>query len=288
MNSYIIPTANDIDPTNYQELKYNLKKNSDGSYVLEKDTSKWYKSFHIMSSYVWFAVTALVFLVVRYFGVKRKNSNFWEAIRLVFDSIWSIFEGILWVSTQHRIKTYVVGLFFIVLVSNLLSVVNDIIRFFLPQSLRWFTAPTAEFETALALAIIATLVPLWLQLKRLGLFSFLHEYVPVSGKWLIEGRGILARIGDSVVSLFVWFLDIVGIFSKIVSLSMRLFGNMSSGSILLNVMFLGLGWIFVGLIGMNLVIWIPLIVYIQGLLVAVVQAFVFSMLVSIGIKLSLE
>jgi len=32
-------------------------------------------------------------------------------------------------------------------------------------------------------------------------------------------------------------LDIIGLFAKIISLSLRLFGNMSSGSILLNVIF---------------------------------------------------
>lgn len=64
---------------------------------------------------------------------------------------------------------YVVGLFFIVLVSNLFGVMNDILRFAFPQMLRFVTAPTAEFETTLALAIVATLIPLILQIKNLGI-----------------------------------------------------------------------------------------------------------------------
>lgn len=43
-------------------------------------------------------------------------------------------------------------------------------------------------------------------------------------------------------------LDIIGVIAKIISLSIRLFGNMSSGSILLNVIFIGIGLLTVDML----------------------------------------
>jgi F0F1-type ATP synthase membrane subunit a len=111
------------------------------------------------------------------------------------------------------------------------------------------------------------------------------EYVPLMGKGLVDGKGFLAKIGDIIISLFIWFLDIVGVLAKIISLSIRLFGNMSSGSILLNVIFIGV-WIWtVWFIWFNVPLGLPIIIYIQWLLSSVIQAFVFALLVGIGIAM---
>jgi len=51
---------------------------------------------------------------------------------------------------------------------------------------------------------------------------------------------VIAKIGDSIISLFLGFLDLLGLFAKVVSLAFRLFGNMTSGTLLLGMLFLGL------------------------------------------------
>lgn len=291
MNSYIIPTNAKLDNVeSYPTVKYSFQKNNNSFlwFTLVKNIEPWYSSIHVMSSYIWFWVVLLLLVIIWYFGVRLPYSSFWQVLRLLFDWIWDTFDWILWTKASYSIKMYVVGLFFIVLISNLLWLTNDILRFVFPQMLRFISSPTGEFETTLALAIIATIIPLVIQFKSLGLWWFIYEYIPINGKWLMEGKWIWTKIGDIVISLFVWLLDIIGIISKIISLSMRLFGNMSSGSILLNVTFLWLWWLFVSLIWVNFVVGIPIILYVQWLLVAVVQAFVFAMLTAIGIKLALE
>lgn len=135
-----------------------------------------------MSSYGGFLLLALVFVLLWRFGVKRSHSNFGQALRLAFDGIWETFDELLGPKASYPIKMYVVALFFVVLVSNVLGVCTDILRFVFPQMGRFISVPTAEFETTLALACIATVVPLVLQVKQLGLKSFLHEYVPITGK----------------------------------------------------------------------------------------------------------
>jgi F0F1-type ATP synthase membrane subunit a len=58
-----------------------------------------------------------------------------------------------------------VSLFFIILFSNLFGLFGDIVRFAFPQYLRWVTAPTAEFESTIAMALIGIIITLYVQMK---------------------------------------------------------------------------------------------------------------------------
>ena len=51
---------------------------------------------------------------------------------------------------------------------------------------------------------------------------------------------VIIKIFDIIISLFVGFLDIIGVAAKIISLSFRLFGNMMSGSMLFAMLVIGL------------------------------------------------
>ena len=72
------------------------------------------------------------------------------------------------------------------------------------------------------------------------------------------------KIFDIVISLFVGFLDIIGILAKVISLAFRLFGNMMSGTVLLSVLMVGLSaatakWFG----GIELPLIAPIILFIQ-------------------------
>lgn len=294
MNSYIIPVETKINPEHYDTMKYKLQKTDEG-YSLKSNFDGALGSdlesgisIHVMSSYLWIVIEILIICFLAFLYNKRRQS--WPAILFewLYESMRDFFEEILWKKQKYWIKSYVVTLFFTILISNLIWLINDIIRFFVPWWLRNVTAPTSEFEFNIALALISVVITLFIQYKALGLKKFLNEYFPITGKGLIEWPWIWAKIGDIIISLFVAFLDIIGTFAKVVSLSMRLFGNMSSWWILLNVAFLGLWWLTVSLIGINIPAFLPIIVYVQWLLVAVVQAFVFSLLVAIFIKMADE
>lgn len=284
MNSYVIPTEVDINPEQYTEHQYVLTNE-----WLEKNYNHEQKSWffvHIMSTYPWYMVMWLLILLLWFFGVYRKDSWFAQWFKIIFEWVRNFFEEIMWEEREQRIKMYVVTLFFVILLSNLFGVVNDIVRFFAPQYLRRVTSPTWEFESTIALALISVVVTLYVQAKALWWWhKLLHEFLPITWKWLVEGKW-LAKLWDIVISMFTWFLDIVGTFAKIVSLSIRLFGNMSAWSILLNVIFIGIWMLTVSMLWFNLQLWLPIIVYIQSLLSAVIQAFVFSLLVWIGITMA--
>jgi len=90
--------------------------------------------------------------------------------------------------------------------------------------------------------------------------------------------------------MFLAFLEIVGLLAKIVSLSFRLFGNMTSGTVLLGMLVVGTSalteqWTgFLG--GFNFPIILPILVYLQEMLVALIQAIVFPLLVAVFMKVA--
>lgn len=99
---------------------------------------------------------------------------------------------------------------------------------------------------------------------------------------------ILVKLFDIGISMFVGILDIIGIIAKIVSLSARLFGNMLSGGILLGLLVMATNKLTHSTMGINFAFLTPLILFIQGLLVATIQAFVFPLLSAIFIKIGQE
>lgn len=268
MNSYIIPKWEPQNLENHETLIYNFND----------------IQLHIVSTYPGLIILVALILLLGYYVRKKPNSRVSILFLSLYHGIREFFEDLLGEKTELRITKFVTHLFLVIFLSNIIWLINDIIRFIIPQWLRLVTSPTAEFEFNLALALIAVWATIFIQWRHLGLWKTLHEYIPISGKWLIEWNSIWARIGDIIISLFIGFLDIIGLVSKIVSLSMRLFWNMSSGSILLNVSIIWFTIIWTKLFGFAIPIWLPIITYIQSLLVAFVQAFVFTLIVVIGIK----
>lgn len=268
MNSYIIPNWEPSDLENYETISYDFNN----------------IRIHMVSTYPGIVILVILILILWYYVRKKPNSRVSILFLSLYHSIRNFFEDLLWEKTELRITKFVTHLFLVIFLSNIIGIINDIIRFVIPQRLRLVTTPTAEFEFNLALALIAVWVTMYIQGSQLWLRKTLHEYIPITWKGLIEWNSIGAKIWDIIISLFIGFLDIIGLVSKIVSLSMRLFWNMSSGSILLNVSIIGFTMIWIKLFGFALPLGLPIITYIQSLLVAFVQAFVFTLIVVIGIK----
>lgn len=268
MNSYIIPKWEPNNLESYDVHSYDFND----------------IRLHLVSTYPWIIILLALIWILGYYVRKKPDSKLTILFSSLYHSIREFFEDLMWDKTEIWIIKFVTHLFLVIFLSNIIWILNDIIRFVIPQRLRLVTSPTAEFEFNLALALIAVWVTLYIQMSQLWIRNMLHEYIPLKGKWLIEGTSFGARLGDILISLFIGFLDIIGILSKIVSLSMRLFGNMSSWSILLNVSIIWFTIIWIKLFGFAIPLWLPIITYIQSLLVAFVQAFVFTLIVVIGIK----
>lgn len=223
------------------------------------------------------------------------------AFSLLFDQMYEFFEEILGEKCAYRIKIYVVTLFFVILISNLLSLSLDFIRVIFSNVdvvLSYIEIPTTNFSFNIALALVSIVLMLFIQLKSLRPVKFFLEYIPITGKgildieqwdmpaWKYYPAKAIIKLFDIAISLFVGFLDIVWIGAKILSLSARLYGNMLAGWILLGLLVVWVNWLTQNISSTDFPVLVPLVLYAQGLLVAGIQAFVFPLLVAIFIKIA--
>ncbi len=244
-------------------------------------------------------IIAILVLCYRLFRL----SKFWVIFEYLVESIYKFFEEILEESWKLWIKTYVVTLFFIILLSNLSAWILDWVRmiFVDVEALNnLIVIPTTTFEFNIALATMSVLLMLYVQFYETWFGKTLLEYFPITWKNIITiekwnmnnliyyPAKFIVKIVDIIISLFVGFLDIVGIWAKVISLSARLYWNMIAGWVLLTIVFISLNESTQSLLGFSFPIGLPLLLYAQWLLVALIQAFVFPLLVWIFMKLAQE
>jgi F-type H+-transporting ATPase subunit a len=128
-----------------------------------------------------------------------------------------------------------------------------------------------DLNTTLALALVSVVLTQYFGLKARGL-GYLTKFIDLRGvarAFTKPGLGCMGRIGAffmGLIDVFVGLLEIISEFSKVISFSFRLFGNIFAGEVLLAVM----GFLIPYLISLPF--------YGLEIFVGVVQALVFMML----------
>ncbi len=266
-----------------------------------------------------------IIVLISLFGVKGNNS-FAVLFGQLYEGMMDFFTDILWEQEYLWIKSFITNLFFVILIFNILGLLFDFFSpiFWFTETWEFALSERLGFATSnvefnVAMALIWVLITLVIQLvvmdgngfigKKISdakrntpffkFFNFIYEYVPVWGKDIITiekssmspiffyiARPII-KIFDIIISLFVGFLDIIGILAKVISLAFRLFGNMMSGTVLLTVLMAGLSAATAKRFGgIELPLIAPIILFIQWLLVACIQALVFPLLIAIYVKVA--
>ena len=248
----------------------------------------------------------LIFILTyhRFKSWKQILTKFWNnfilLFEMMFEKIYDFFIEIIGEHQKYWVKSFVIWMFFVILFSNLMGTFLDFIGVAFPGLEEWIIAPTTDANFNIAMAIVSVLLILYLQMKHLWVGKFFYEYIPLFWKNIITiEKGTMSKIVyyplwlftklfDILISLFVGALDIIGNFAKVISLSFRLTGNMMSGTILLGMLVMGLKALTNSMIWFEFPIIFPLIIILQGVLVAVIQAFVFALLTAIFIKVATE
>jgi F-type H+-transporting ATPase subunit a len=101
--------------------------------------------------------------------------------------------------------------FLLIWCSNLLELIPGVGVFPVLRS------PSSDLNFTLALAIISIIYINYSAIRKLGLFSYLGKFINFK----------------SPIQFFVGILEFISEFSKVISLSMRLFGNLFAGEVLL-------------------------------------------------------
>jgi len=228
---------------------------------------------------------------------------------VMYEKAYDFFAEILEEDFPTYAKNFVVILFFIILFSNIFAIVLEVLAPVFGVNEAWkfhlehyISVPSADLNFNIALAVISMIALLVVQFGGMGWKWFFYEYMPVLGKgyisvekwsvnkYLYYPLAFFAKSFDILISVFLALLDIIGLAAKVVSLSFRLFGNMTSGTVLLGMLVVGMSamttqWTgFLG--GFNFPIILPVLVYLQEILIALIQAIVFPLLVAVFMKVA--
>lgn len=123
----------------------------------------------------------------------------------------------------------------------------------------------SDLNFTLAIALTAVVFSHMVGIRAFGVVHYVSKFVNIQGIWRSLKHGPMA-IMTAVIEFAVGLLEIIGEVAKVLSLSLRLFGNVFAGEILMTVM--------LGLFAFAL----PIPFIFLEIVVGLVQATVFSML----------
>lgn len=128
-----------------------------------------------------------------------------------------------------------------------------------------FREPTNDFNTAFSIALGIGVLSQIASIKKFGIFKHLGKYF----KFKEVYQGFKKGLGDgmlAIVEFFIGLLDIVSEFAKVISLSVRLFGNIFAGLTLMVVIWGAFAFV------------VPTAWMAMSLLFGIIQALVFGAL----------
>ena len=230
----------------------------------------------------WIALALFLALAA---ALRRPAKGAPRGIRNAVEALVEFMLGFMDQITQDRAKTRrffpLVGtLFLFILVSNwmgLLPGVGTIGLWAEEQGTRelipLFRPATSDLNMTLAMGLIAVLVSHVFGLVSIGFFKHVGKFLQFGKIFQAVKAFRTKKIGDAAIGVFVAFveigvgmIEIISELAKVISLSLRLFGNIFAGEVVIHVMMSLFAFV------------LPLPFIAMELIVGVVQALVFSML----------
>lgn len=244
-------------------------------------------SFPITNTMVNSFLTLILFVIFAFFltkGMKKYYSNNKAPKGLInfFESILETLLGYLDGVTKDRKKSLkflpIVGsLFFFILVSNWMGLIPGTGSIGIWQMhhgsvelIPLFRPANTDLNMTLAMAVFAVASSHIFGIMAIGFFKYANKFIKLGDIYQAVKSLKPINILIAIIEFFVGLIEVFSEAAKMVSLSLRLFGNIFAGEVLLTVLATLLGGF--GAYG------IPLPFIALELLVGIVQATVFAML----------
>jgi len=234
-------------------------------------------TFTVTNAYINSTIAVVIFLVVG-FLLRNKTAMIPRGFQNFAEAVIEFLLGYMDQVTKDRKKSMkffpiVGGLFLFILISNWMGLLPGTGSFG-----RWLVMhghtelvpilrpANADLNMTLAMAVFAVIVSHIAGIAAIGFFKYANKFIKIGD--LIHGfkKGGMG-IFVALVEFGVGIIEISSEVAKMVSLSLRLFGNIFAGEVLLTVL--------AGLIAY----FVPLPFMLLEILVGLIQAIVFSMLV---------
>ncbi|MCA9355984.1 F0F1 ATP synthase subunit A [Candidatus Nomurabacteria bacterium] len=235
-------------------------------------------NFHIANSTLLAVLILLILLITGiYFYKKYKNtpSTFQIILEMMIEGIEDFIDQITANKNRSKVVFNIIASIFVFIgISNLIGLIPGLTSITY-EGLPIFRTPTADFNTTFSMALTAVVVLQFISMKEWGLWEHFNKFIKVKDLYLGFKKGISSGV-MALVDFFIGLLDIVGEIAKIFSLSLRLFGNMYAGEVLMIIIMGGLAYV------------VPSLWLTMNLLVGVIQALVFGSLITAYYMLSIN
>jgi F-type H+-transporting ATPase subunit a len=218
----------------------------------------------------------------------RGLQNFMEWL---LESLMGFMDQVTSSRAKSRRFLPIVGtLFMIILCSNWLGLATLALPLHLKEAhenLPLFRAATADLNLTLALALFSVIVSHLIGFVALGFWKYGNKFIKLGDLWQALKAFGSKSVGEAgvglfvaVVEFFIGLLEIISEVAKVISLSLRLFGNIYAGEVLLAVI--------VSLTGKLPPFLLPIPFIMMEVLVGIVQASVFSILTLVYLTSAVE
>ncbi len=246
------------------------------------------KSFPVTNSFFWGICLSLLLMTVTLY-IKKSLKLVPGRLQNIFEMlIEGAYSFVISVIGSHKkakkVFPLVFTMFFFILIANLSTFIPGQAAISIKTEggfVPLFRAIVADYSLVFVLTIISVITTQIVAIIVLGPFGYIFKFLNFSGvikffSEIFKGRLQFGILAQGLLDVFLGLMDIVGEIAKIVSLSFRLFGNIFAGEVLSSVILFLAPFIA------------PLPFQFLGLLTAIVQAFVFSVLTLIFIKMASE
>ncbi|HNW55628.1 MAG TPA: FoF1 ATP synthase subunit a [bacterium] len=223
----------------------------------------------------WLIILILIALVISVRQLKLRPGKKQVSLEMFYGLILGLITQLTGSTAKaKKILPLFGSLFIFILLSNYIGYIPGL------GSLTWngiaiFRTPTNDFNMTIVLALFVILYIQLASIKQIGFFPHIGKYVQIKGVWQGFRKGLMAGF-ISLIDFAVGLMDIISEFARVISLSLRLFGNIFAGEVLTAIIISAFAWL------------LPSTWMAMGLLSGLVQAVVFTSLSSVYYALAVE
>lgn len=233
----------------------------------------------VVATFVFF----ILITIVSFFANKALKSDKKSKLKLFFLTFIKFFDGFLrdgfWSKkTAREFFPLIAGFFIIILFGNLLGLIIDWLGSSVSESIFYVLRPMhSDVNTTLVLSLITLITLLYVQIRTLGAGKTAkHYFFNFSG----------SNFTEKAINVPVGWLHFIGLPATTISLSLRLFGNIFAGVVLIGVITYLLATATAGLYEVGRLFVLPF--WFFEVFVSLVQAIVFAGLMMAYFKQSGE
>ncbi len=231
-------------------------------------------TFSVTNTYINSTLTVLLFAVLA-FLIRRKIKDVPRGLQNLFEWVTEMMLMYFDQVTGSRKKSekflpLIGALFLYIVISNWISLlpgVGSIGLFRAGEFIPLFRPTNTDLNATLSMAVFGVILAHIIGVFSIGFFKYFNKFIKLSDVWHAVKSKKAINLMTAGIEFMVGFLEIISEAAKILSLSLRLFGNVFAGEVLLTVL------------GSIIAYFIPLPFMGLEFLVGIVQAAVFSMLV---------